>query len=318
VVRAAHDVGRLVIGKRRGRRYELLARIGVGTTGAVYRASEVGGAIKREVCLKRLGACSEAAARDMWEEARLLGRIRHCNVVGLLDVGQEESGEPFLVLELVRGANLRTLCSIAGRAGLSPEAALLPERVAVHIACAILRGLAGAQRTIPGLVHRDVSPTNVLVSSEGEVKLTDFGIALANDRARWTRSSLLKGKWGYVAPEQARGERLAPSADLFAVGVLLYELLTRRRPWAGRTLVEQLAAMRCGSLVPLQQLRPDLDFGLIRAVERCLELHSHDRYACAEDALRALAPYSAGDLASLRISELLRYCARAATLEGRP
>jgi eukaryotic-like serine/threonine-protein kinase len=297
-----------VLGTPSRLRYELLERIGSGASGAVYRAREVGAAFTRDVCVKRLSRArlSELAIRELWEEGRLLARVHHANVASFLAVGLEGDRTPFLVLELVRGPNLRALCRSIVAAGLAPPRAYLPERVAAHVACCILRGLGAVQRALPGVVHRDVSPSNILLSGEGEVKLTDFGIALATDRGRWTRPTLVKGKLGYVSPEQARGAPLDARADLFGVGVVLYELLTRRRPWRARGPVDELRAIERGDLEPLRNVRPDLDFGLAHAVERLLELRAHDRYACADDALRALAPYSAGDLGSLRISQLLR------------
>jgi serine/threonine-protein kinase len=289
-----------------GVRYELIERIGLGSAGAVYRAREVGAGFPREVCVKRLVVLGVETTRELREEARLLARLRHANVVSLLGMAEESSGVPFLVLELVAGKNLRALCRQAVAAGLAPKAAYLPDRVAIHIACALLRALGAVQRAIPGLVHRDVSPTNVLVSNEGEVKLGDFGIALARDRVRWTVPSLVKGKLGYMAPEQVRGDAIDPRADLFAVGVVLYELLARRRPWCATNRIDELRASSAGDIVPLATFRPDLDPALKNRVERLLAWSPHDRYSCADDALRALAPYSAGDLSSLRIAALVR------------
>jgi serine/threonine-protein kinase len=275
----------------------------------VYRAREIGAGFPRDVCVKRLVLVGTESVRGLFEEARLLCRVRHANVVSLLAMGQESNGAPFLVLELVRGRNLRALCRGALAAGLSPGRSFIADRVSVHIACALLRALGAVQRAIPGLVHRDVSPTNILVSNEGEVKLSDFGIALAKDRARWTRPSFVKGKLGYMAPEHVRGEAIDPRADLFSVGVVLYELLSRTRPWRTRRTssdFDELRAIEYGDIVPLGEFRPDIDRGLNAAVERLLAARTHERFACADDALRALAPYSAGDLASLRISELVR------------
>ena len=220
-----------------GERFELIACIGRGATGGVYRARTADSpyGFAREVCIKRLsGQLSPEAERAMREEARLLASVRHANVVSLLAMGHEASGAPFLVLELIDGADLRVLYkAVALRS--DPDhpgpAGVLPDQVAVYIGCALVRALAAVQRAVPGLVHRDVTPHNVLVSREGEVKLTDFGIALALDRARWTRPSVVKGKFGYMAPEQIRGEPLDVRTDLFAVGVVLFELLARKRPW---------------------------------------------------------------------------------------
>jgi serine/threonine-protein kinase len=152
-------------------------------------------------------------------------------------------------------------------------------------------------------VHRDVTPHNVLVSREGEVKLTDFGIALALDRARWTRPSVVKGKFGYMAPEQIRGEPLDARTDLFAVGVVLFELLARRRPWfAPRGTTDELRAIERGEIASILECRPRLDRALAMAVDRHLALDKRDRFPTCDAALRALAPFGAGDFGSLRLS----------------
>ncbi len=236
-----------------GQRFELLSCIGRGATGGVYRARtiETEAGFAREVCIKRLsGQLSADGERAMHEEARLLASVRHANVVSLLAMGREPTGAPFLVLELIDGANLRVLRKATARQsdpGRPAPAGGLPDQVGVHVACALVRALAAVQRAVPGLVHRDVTPHNVLVSREGEVKLTDFGIALALDRARWTRPSVVKGKFGYMAPEQIRGEPLDARTDLFAVGVVLFELLARRRPWfAPEGSLDELPRDRAG------------------------------------------------------------------------
>ena len=353
-----------------GGRYELLERIGRGSAGDVYRARECGLVFPREVCIKRLALVSgPEQVRAMREEARLLARVRHSNVVSLLAMGEEPGNVPFLVLELVRGWNLRTLCrrldadrlaggasavpppSDGGRsrvheprgpnraAGGSPAtghgspraapeghpalpaewmrersvpairpiraAGFLPDLLAVHVVCGVLRALGAVQRAVPGLVHRDVTPHNVLVSKEGEVKLTDFGIALALDRTRWTRPRFIKGKFGFMAPEQIRGERLDLRTDLFAVGVTLYELLTRTRPWGTLRPMEELHAIESGDIAPISTYRPKLDRSLCDAVDRLLAWRMKDRFSSFDDALRALAPHSAGDLGPLRLTVLV-------------
>jgi serine/threonine-protein kinase len=116
----------------------------------------------------------------------------------------------------------------------------------------------------------------------------------------------VKGKIGYMAPEQFRGLPLDARTDLFAVGVVLYELLARRRPWRARGDVDELRAVDAGDIEPIATFRPGLDSGLNHALARLLESDPSRRYPCAEDALRALAPYSAGDLGSLRLASLER------------
>ena len=280
-------------------RYELLACLGRGGAGAAFRARDRGVPFEREVCIKRLhGRALQGQAAALREEARLLARVRHANVVSLLEVGEDERGAPFLVLELIRGCNLRELTSRTG--------APLPVLVAIHVACGVARALAAVQTALPGLVPRDVTPHNVLVSTEGEVKLADFGIALARDRERSTGPSIVKGKLGYMAPEQIRGEALDPRCDLFALGVLLYELLAGVRPCAPRQGLDEVRAVAEGAMVALSERRPGLPRELLCAVDRLLAIRRESRCPSAEDALRWLAPFGAGDLGSLRLASILR------------
>ena len=286
----------------------------------MYRARDRLHGVRREVCVKRVSSPVDADhVGSVREEARLLACLRHANVVSLLDSGEDELGAPFLVLELIEGKNLRHLCraiDAAEREARFECAGYLPDRLAVHVGCALLRALAAVQRALPGIVHRDVTPHNVLVSNEGEVKLSDFGIALARDRARATGRCIVKGKLGYLSPEQARGEDLDPRSDLFAVGVVLYELLAKTRPWPAPRGMQELRAIERGESVPLARVRPSLDAALVRAIERMLSRHREDRPATADDALRALAPFSDGDLASLRLTALLSRLAKSRTKEG--
>ncbi len=183
---------------------------------------------------------------------------------------------------------------------------MLPVQVAVHVACALLRALGAVQRAIPGLVHRDVTPHNVLVSREGEVKLTDFGIALALDRARWTRPSVVKGKFGYMAPEQIRGEPLDVRTDLFAVGVVLFELLARKRPWfVPEGTLDEINAIERGEIGSILECRPRLDRALAIAIDRLLALDMRDRFPTCDAALRALAGFGAGEFGSLRLAAIV-------------
>ena len=266
--------------------------------GDVHVARVVGG-LERRVCIKRLaGTLAPEQAAALREEARLLASVRHANVVCLLAFAEDEEVGPFLVLELVEGLDLRALSR-----ALAPDR--LADGVAVHVACALLRALVAVQRCLPGLVHRDVTPHNVLVSAHGEVKLGDFGIALARDRTRWTRPLHVKGKPGYMSPEQIRGEELDPRSDLFAVGVLLYELLTGHRPWGPSAGVREMLRTLDEPPVPLSSRRPRLEGGVVAAVERLIARSPDARFRCPEDALRALAPFGAGELGSLRLASLV-------------
>jgi serine/threonine-protein kinase len=276
--------------------YALVERIGSGGCGEVFRATSRSGL--RDVCIKRLAArFSESEARaEMREEARLLGAVRHANVIALLDAGEDRTGAPYLVLELVRGTDLADL---RGDPRLDPP-------LAVHIACGVLRGLGAASRVTRGLVHRDVTPQNILVSNEGEVKLADFGIALTEGRARWTLPTFIKGKIGYMAPEQVRGEPLDGRVDLYAVGALLYELLSGVRPCHPARGMEELRMTARGAQRPLLEQAPRLPTDLAAIVDRLCAFDRDGRFRLPEEAVAVLAPFSAGDSGPLALGEIVR------------
>lgn len=279
--------------------YELLERLGRGGSGEVHLARVVGGGLERRVCIKRLaGTVAPEEAAVLREEARLLARVRHANVVSLLAFAEDEQRGPFLVLELVEGLDLREMRRRVGTQRLA-------DPVAVHVACSLLRACSAVQRCLPGLVHRDVTPNNVLVSVHGEVKLADFGIALARERTRRTTPFFVKGKVGYMSPEQIRGDPLDPRSDLFAVGVILYELLAGVRPWGALRATGELRAAVSDPPAPLATRRPDVPSALALTVDRLLDAFPHARFPTADDALRSLAPFGAGELGSLRLSSLV-------------
>jgi eukaryotic-like serine/threonine-protein kinase len=292
-------------------RFLLLEEIGRGAAGSVYRARDDGFLVPRAVCIKRLEhQLGPESARALREEARLLSSVRHSNVVALIDVGEEPLG-PFLILELIDGPNLGKLVRALRRLRQGASAsdsggAVVAVPLAVHVACSILRGLGALSRALPGFVHRDVTPHNILVSSEGEIKLTDFGAALAKGQTSPSVNAL-RGKAGYMAPEQIRGEPLDARADLFAVGVVLYELLAGRRPAeTGAGLVEELRRIERGDIEPLAFHSPHLHTDLHHLVGRLLAPRPEGRFTSADSALRALAPYGAGEIGALRMAALVR------------
>jgi serine/threonine-protein kinase len=213
-----------------------LARGGMGTVEVVLRKE---GEFSRLQAVKRLLPAhrDDESFRTMFlDEARVAGLLRHPNVVSVIDVGEDDEG-PYLVMDYVEGISLARLV----RAGKS-ERRPLPIQLCLRVCAGIARGLHAAHelRSHDGtplqLVHRDVSPQNVLVSYDGEVRVADFGIAKALGRASRTSTGVLKGKLGYMSPEQLRFHEPDRRSDLFAVGVLLFEMLSGERLYEGEGL----------------------------------------------------------------------------------
>jgi serine/threonine protein kinase len=218
-------------------RYRIVSRIAAGGMGEVYRAVALGvGGIERPVAVKvmKKDLASEAGFVRMFEEeAKVSFLLTHGNVVQTYDVGRIDD-RYFIAMELVDGLTLSALLEKCRR--LSQP---LPQRHAIHVATQALRGLDYAHRARDtagaplGIVHRDVSPANLFVSRSGEVKVGDFGIALSALRGTKTLAGTIKGKVAYMPPEQLRAEPLDPRADVYAMGIVLFEALTLARPYSG-------------------------------------------------------------------------------------
>ena len=198
-------------------------------------------------------------------EARSAARLSHPNIVQVFDIG-EAAGRPFIVMEYVEG---ETLADILRR-----ERRLAPERVS-EIARQCCSGLACAHAA--GLVHRDVKPQNLLVTPEATIKIADFGIAHALDQTRLTLTGSIVGTARYLAPEQAEGRGVTTAADVYALGVVTYELLTGRPPHPGDSLPELIAAKRTEPVTPPRALRREIPAELDAAVMACLEPAPADR-----------------------------------------
>ncbi len=231
---------------------ESLARGGMGQVDLVMRQE---GSFQRLYALKRLrrAYADDPEFRRMFiEEARIAGLIRHPNVVSMLDVGNSDDG-PYLLMEYVEGLSVADLI-----AHVNKERLLLPVSVCADIVRQVALGLHAAheQRDYSGraleLVHRDVSPQNVLISFSGVAKIADFGIAKAADKTFRTSTGLLKGKAGYMSPEQLQFEKPDRRSDLFSLGIVLYELLSGKRLYACGEVTE--AARRI-----LREPPPDID-----------------------------------------------------------
>jgi serine/threonine-protein kinase len=280
-------------GRKLGERYELVEQIGSGGMAVVWRALTHGAEnFRQTVAIKRveleLRGYPEVAAMFV-EEARVGTVLRHPNIVQIHDFGLDDDGEPFLVTEWVDGLELGQWVTSFARARLETP---WPELVAIAIE--VLRALdsAHSRRDASGqlapILHRDVTPPNVLLDVGGWVKLADFGMARAMDRGRMTRPNFIKGKLSYLAPELVLGEAPTAQSDLFSLGIVMWEALAMARLFDGPTDADVVQMVRDAAVPLLGLRRPNLPLGLTTAVHRALEKDPARRYASAREMLRAL------------------------------
>lgn len=260
--------------------YTLTARLGRGGMADVYRARREGAAgFERTVVVKKILSSHNEDPQfvDMFiNEAKIAARLAHPNIVQVYELG-EQDGEFFIVMEYVKGKDLLRLLRILAQT--RPESPAVPPLVAAYIARETARGLAhahehtdeaGAQKPI---VHRDISPQNIMLSYDGQVKLVDFGIAKALDTMKEeTRTGALKGKFAYMAPEQIGGHSPGPQSDIFATGVVLHEMLTGRRLFKGTSDYETLQKVQNMPVPPpssvVTVVSAELDAIVLQALER--------------------------------------------------
>ena len=299
-------------------RYVLEARIARGGMGEVFRAAAIGAdGFRKPVVIKRvLSHSATPALREMFvAEAKLMTRLAHPNIVEVFDFGKGNDDAYFLVMELVGGLDLRAFADSYRRAG---EAFPIP--LALLVAREALRGLAFAHTQALGsdkLVHRDISPGNILLSSLGEVKVADFGVALVAAPDAAQNDSLIVGKPAYMAPEQARGESLDGRADLFSLGVVLHELVAGRLPFPGEAL-EARRLKEAGTPRELCADRADAPAALAAFLKTALAPHAEGRFADARAMLRELDGLRASGLhaaTSDELAEAVSERAKVATVE---
>ncbi len=301
----------MLLGRTFGR-YEFLTLIDRGGMASVFVARSVGVAgFERLVAVKVLHphmAHEEEFVSMFLDEARLAARIRHPNVVATLDVSDSEGEGYFMVMEYIEGDHLGALLKQAARHGER-----LPAPVASRILLDALAGLGAAHRLTNeqgqpmALVHRDVSPQNVLVGTDGIARLTDFGIAKADVRLTSTREGQFKGKVTYMAPEQATDGAATQKSDLFSTGIVLWEALTGSRLFLGENHAATLYKILEDAVPKPSSVDPALT-AFDAVVERALAREPHDRYPNAEEFAEALelAASQAGGLATQRtVSELV-------------
>lgn len=266
-------------------KYVLDAPLGMGGMAEVFRAHTVGAeGFERPVAIKRVlpDASRNPAFAEMFvAEAKLSSRLQHPNIVSVLDFDRDHDGRLYLVMELVEGRDLDGII----------ESGRLPFSVIIYAIIEILRGLGYAHDLpmtadgIRGLIHRDISPHNVLCSWSGAVKVSDFGIAKARAATAASASVTIKGKPAYMSPEQISGAPLDGRSDLFAVGVMMWQMLTGQYLFAAGSTTETLARVLFSNITPPGQLVGDIPVDLEAVTMKLLARDAAERYQSAEDAI---------------------------------
>jgi serine/threonine protein kinase len=291
--------------------YELVHRLGAGGMAETFLAIRRGpGGFEQQVCVKRILPALEGDADfvgQFMEEARLAAQLRHGNITQVVDFGVAD-GSHYLALELVDGLDLRHFLRRLAERGERMDGeltALLATEIARALEFAH-RPLEGRSGRRPAVIHRDISPSNVLLSRVGEVYLTDFGIARALGVERRTDSGVVKGKIPYMAPEYALHRRFDARSDLFSLGVLLYECLAGERPFLGPGDLEILRQAREGRHLPLDHLAPNAPPALVAIVEDLLRPNPDERTQSAAALLDALTAVAPSPTVARRLGEQVR------------
>jgi serine/threonine protein kinase len=258
-------------------RYELREPIATGGMATLYKAWDR--RVERIVAVKVLRSLAKTDRRAIERfrrEAHAAARLSHPNAVTIYDF-LEERGEHYLIMEFVEGVNLKQY--LAQKSALSPEEA-------VQIASQVCSVLQVAHDN--GFIHRDIKPQNIMVTPDGQAKLTDFGIVRVMEAAGLTNTGIVLGTADYLAPEQARGEPLSPASDLYSLGVVLYEMLAGRPPFVGSSAVQ--VAMQHANNVPPPPTRynPRIPRALELVVKKALQKEPERRYTTAESMRKAL------------------------------
>jgi serine/threonine-protein kinase len=284
----AAEPGKLVGGK-----YELVEEAGRGGMATVWRGVVTGaGGFTRAVAVKQMHphlADTPHYVDMFYEEARIGAALNDPNIPQVYDCVADD-GDYYLVMEWVEGIDLGSYVRYCSDRGTQTRWELV-----TATGIGMLRGLAAAHERRDGsgelapIVHRDVSPHNILLSVQGQVKLIDFGLSLARDRGRnMTEPGVVKGKMAYLSPGVVAGARPSLATDQFAAGTVLWESLVGRRLFQGATDFEVYKRMRDAQIMPLRPLRPDIPRDLVAVVMRALSAKVQDRYPSAREMARQL------------------------------
>lgn len=276
-------------------RYRVIDRLEAGGMAEVFRgeALSVQG-FKKQVAIKRVLphlAQNKSFISMFLDEARLGARLNHANIVTVFDIGAADNTF-FIVMEYVDGCNLKAIIEHFRQMGRR-----LPAKESVYICMETCRGLSYAHEITDDddqplhIVHRDISPPNILLSKRGEIKVTDFGLAKATTQLEKTDPGVVKGKFSYLSPEAALGEGVDARADVFALGIVLWEMIAGRRLFLGETDYQTVKLVQQAKVPSLMRLNPEVDADLEAVLMKSLARDPKERFQSARELGDALAGY---------------------------
>ncbi len=292
-----------MLGRLLDNKYKVIRLIGRGGMGTVYEAEHI--ILNRRVAIKVLlpmYSSNTAAVKRFIREGQAASAIEHPNIVDVLDFCRESDGTVYIVMELLKGVSLKVLLDQRGA---------LPVAQVVSISFQVLSALQAAH--VKGIIHRDLKPENIFLSATpgGEqVKIVDFGIAkfkeIAGGPIELTRTGSVPGTPNYLSPELASGGKNADERiDIWAMGVVLYEMLTGRVPFVGDNYNEVISMILMSPVVPVRELSTDVPEGLAQIVEKALAKRKEERFASADEMYEALLPFRGTGGGALRTTNVL-------------
>lgn len=293
-------------------KYFLLDRIAVGGMAEVFKAKAFGvRGFERILVIKRILphlSRDEEFVEMFVDEAKIAVELTHANICQVSDLGKIGDNY-FIAMEYINGKDLRAILKKCYTAKTSLS---IPQ--AIYVALEICKGLDYAHRKIDtltgkplNLIHRDISPQNIMISYHGDIKIVDFGIAKTESKLHRTQAGVLKGKFGYMSPEQAAGLELDQRTDIFSTGIILYEMLTGRRLFLGETDFETLEAIKTCNIPLPSKYRPEVSQELEQALLKALAKEREDRYEAAQDFQAALSKIFYNSYADFTTKDLSRF-----------
>jgi serine/threonine protein kinase/tetratricopeptide (TPR) repeat protein len=307
--RAVSTTGNILeVGQVLGGRFEIQEMLGIGGMGAVYKAYDRD--IDRVIALKCIRpelAKDPEITQRFTQELLLARQIAHKNVIRIFDV-RDSGGLKFITMEYVDGRDLSSMVEAKGKL-TSAESVAIMMQVCSGLACAHAEGV----------VHRDLKPSNIMVEPQGRVVVMDFGLARADSTGQMTQTGAVMGTYQYMSPEQAKGTKADARSDIFTVGIILYELLTGKTPYAADSALASLLKRTQEQAVPPSQIDPAIPRALSAIVARCLERDVAKRYQAAEDLFNDLRAFQGGSTvspASARVGKQMMWVTASFVLAG--